>query len=86
MKLLLILSTALFALVVGCGSDGGASSPVATRPSSTATPNFIPVLERPDGPVLTPDFTLPSASGEIVRLSDYRGKQPVAVVFYRGFF
>ena len=34
----------------------------------------------------TPDFTLASTSGEVVRLSDYLGNQPVAVVFYRGFF
>lgn len=29
-----------------------------------------------------PDFELPDQSGEKVRLSDYRGKQSVAIVFY----
>jgi thioredoxin-dependent peroxiredoxin len=29
-----------------------------------------------------PDFALPDASGKTVRLSDYRGKQPVVLYFY----
>jgi hypothetical protein len=33
-----------------------------------------------------PDFTLPDAAGRPVTLSDYRGKQPVVVVFYRGYW
>jgi thioredoxin-dependent peroxiredoxin len=31
---------------------------------------------------MAPDFELPNASGEKVRLSDFRGKQPVVVYFY----
>jgi cytochrome oxidase Cu insertion factor (SCO1/SenC/PrrC family) len=31
-----------------------------------------------------PDFTLQSHQGENVSLSDYRGKQNVVLVFYRG--
>ncbi len=38
------------------------------------------------GPVkvgdLAPDFALPNASGEIVRLSDFRGKRAVVLYFY----
>jgi hypothetical protein len=29
-----------------------------------------------------PDFALPASTGEIVRLEDYRGKQPIVLVFY----
>src|SRR5262252_1468428 len=33
-----------------------------------------------------PDFTLPDASGRPVTLADYRGKKPVIIVFYRGYW
>lgn len=33
-----------------------------------------------------PDFALPDAAGRSVRLSDYRGRQPVVLVFYRGYW
>lgn len=32
-----------------------------------------------------PDFTLTDFDGHQVRLSDFRGKQPVVLVFNRGF-
>ena len=82
MKLLLIIATTLFALVAGCGSGETASPATATAIPTTVTP--IPSL--PDPKVPSPDFTLPSAAGGVVKLSDYLGKQPVVVVFYRGFF
>jgi len=31
-----------------------------------------------------PDFTLSDQEGRLVRLSDFRGKQPVALIFYPG--
>ncbi len=45
-----------------------------------ATPTALRVGERP------PDFTLPDAAGRPVSLADYRGKKPVVIVFYRGYW
>lgn len=33
-----------------------------------------------------PDFTLTDAAGRPVSLADYRGRKPVVVVFYRGYW
>jgi len=33
-----------------------------------------------------PDFTLPDAEGRPVSLADFRGKKPVVLVFYRGYW
>jgi hypothetical protein len=33
-----------------------------------------------------PDFTLTDAGGRPVSLADYRGKKPVVLVFYRGYW
>jgi len=42
--------------------------------------NDLPFIGLPD-----PEFSLPSFQGEMVRLSDYRGKSNVLLVFNRGF-
>ena len=53
--------------------------------------NFV-VTRVPDAPVAfkvgepAPDFTLPDAAGRPVALADYRGKKPVVLVFYRGYW
>src|SRR6266480_6583971 len=44
------------------------------------TPTALRVGERP------PDFTLPDAAGRQVSLADFRGKKPVVLVFYRGYW
>jgi hypothetical protein len=44
------------------------------------TPTMLRVDERP------PDLILPDAAGRPVSLADYRGKKPVVVVFYRGYW
>ena len=44
------------------------------------TPTVLRVGERP------PDFTLSDATGRPVTLGDYRGKKPVVIVFYRGYW
>jgi|GEM_PF-501340 len=43
-------------------------------------PTALRVGERP------PDFTLRDAAGRPVSLAEYRGKKPVVLVFYRGYW
>jgi AhpC/TSA family len=43
-------------------------------------PTPLRVGERP------PEFTLADASGRPVALADYRGKKPLVLVFYRGYW
>src|SRR5262249_4318317 len=57
---------------------GGWFNFVAARVPNT--PTALHVGER------APDFTLPDASGRSVSLADYRGKKPVVIVFYRGYW
>ena len=45
-----------------------------------STPTALHVGERP------PDFTLRDAAGRPVSLADYRGKKPIVLVFYRGYW
>jgi hypothetical protein len=51
---------------------------IAARIPATAT--VLHIGERP------PDFTLPDADGRPVSLADFRGKKPVVLVFYRGYW
>ena len=56
-----------------------------------ATFNFV-FMAVPGGPSAfavgqpAPDFTLPDATGQPVHLAAYRGRQPVVLVFYRGYW
>jgi AhpC/TSA family len=45
-----------------------------------ATPTALHLGER------APDFTLPDATGRPVSLAEYRGRKPVVIVFYRGYW
>lgn len=45
-----------------------------------------PVKEPPDVGEEAPDFTLPSSQGGDVKLSDFRGKSSVLLIFYPGDF
>jgi AhpC/TSA family protein len=53
--------------------------------------NFV-LARVPEGPTTLrvgdrpPDFTLPDAAGRPVALADYRGRKPVVLVFYRGYW
>lgn len=35
---------------------------------------------------MAPDFTATDSEGKVIRLSDYKGKKNVLLVFNRGFF
>ena len=53
--------------------------------------NFVGARLPPPAPVLrigepAPDFTLTDAGGRPVTLGDYRGRKPVVLVFYRGYW
>ena len=69
-------------------------APGETPSISTSTPPTVaaqstdPVLINTPVPVanLAPDFTLPSIQGTEYTLSDFRGEQPVLVVFYRAYW
>lgn len=67
--------------------------------SLTANAQAKPQLDPKDGAALAaadlariktgdvaPDFTLEDQDGKPVSLSDYRGKQTVVLVFYRGYW
>lgn len=43
-------------------------------------------LERIQAGQRAPDFSLESAEGKTVTLSDFRGKKNVVLVFYRGYW
>ncbi len=75
------LSLLLGVTLLAAACDGGAQPAKSPAPLPVA-PGATPV--RTPGP-LRP-FTLPRAGGGTLALSDYLGKKPVDVVFYRGFF
>ena len=86
MKLLPLTLLALLATVaVACGSDGGSGSD-SGRQLPPTNGQYERVLELAPDDVATPDFTLRDAGGNVVSLSEFRGQQPFAIIFYRGFF
>jgi hypothetical protein len=52
---------------------------VLTRVPTAQPPAFV--VGQP-----APDFTLPDSTGRPASLADYRGKKPVVLVFYRGYW
>ena len=90
------LATALAALAVARGQGRRWPAWLALGLSSLllvagAWFNFV-VARVPDSPTAVrvgdrpPDFTLPDATGRPVSLVDYRGKKPVVLLFYRGYW
>jgi hypothetical protein len=53
--------------------------------------HFVAMRVPPTPPALAvgqpvPDFTLPDSAGRPASLAEYRGRQPVVLVFYRGYW
>ncbi|MBT3995224.1 MAG: redoxin domain-containing protein [Chloroflexi bacterium] len=89
-----ILLVVVFSLVLACGSESVAATPVPNTPAAAASPSTTipdptePPLVNTPGPVsnIAPDFKLPSIQGAEYTLSQFRGEQPVVVVFYRAYW
>ena len=92
---LVALLAAAFA-AIACGSDSQTSTapdasaestqPSAAKATATLTPPKTLLLVQSYDPGGFPEFTLPKVGGGELNSADYIGKQPVAVVFYRGNF
>ena len=54
---------------------------LATAIAVVAAPAFSATVGQP-----APDFSAPDLSGKPVKLSDFRGKKTVVLVFYRGYW
>lgn len=102
MKLLYTKIIPTLLLVVSCGllwsceqqptatvSDLSKPLPSSPTPKPTPPPSVDPRrtdLNRVVLGVLAPDFALEDMNKKLVRLSDFRGKQAIVLVFYRGHF
>lgn len=72
-------------------SDNQISSPANIGASATPTRTPTPTPEPTEVPFhsqisVAPDFTLPSANGSPVTLSELAAEKPVVLVFYRAFW
>ena len=76
-----ILTLALtIAAITACASAAPPTTP--TAPPTAATPGLTAAAP----PETAPQFALSNAAGETVTLNDYRGRQNIVLIFYRGFW
>lgn len=86
-----IIFLAAVTMLVGCQKEASLdsiTSPIAT-PKPEPTPTIDPKvtdLERLKPGMTAPDFALTNHDGVTHRLSEYRGKKAIVLVFYRGYF
>ena len=91
---LLLAACALMLPLAGCQSrEREASADALSRPLSTPPPAPSPSIDprvtdlnRVAVGSVAPDFALPDTKGQSHRLSDFRGRKHVVLVFYRGHF
>jgi len=81
------LRTTVFSILAAGLIGGIALVPLLTRTrlGPKETLDLPPTdLDRVHAGVVAPDFSLRALSGDVVTLSDYRGRRNVVLVFYRG--
>ena len=88
-----VLITVSFVLATSCSSvsNNRPDHPVSAGHAAESDENK-PITQEIRSPITNdistaaPDFTLPSIQGPEYKLSDFRGKQPVVIVFYRAYW
>ncbi len=79
----------LIAAITACGSAAPPTTPTApptvAAPPETASPETISNATAPPAKT-APPLALSNAAGETVTLNDYRGRQNIVLIFYRGFW
>ena len=78
----------LIATTTACGSAAPPTPtepPTAAAPIETASPETISNEAAPPAKT-APPLALSNAAGETVTLNDYRGRQNIVLIFYRGFW
>jgi cytochrome oxidase Cu insertion factor (SCO1/SenC/PrrC family) len=73
-------------LAVACGTAAPSSTGEPTSGASTSSPALSSATPTIADQSLAPDFTLPSAAGGEVKLSQFRGNKDVVLVFYRAYW
>jgi hypothetical protein len=85
----LLALTAVVALVLAAACSTAEPTPTAIPTRAPAVQPTSPSLNDgylPGTPGPLKPFNLPRAGGGTLSLSSYLGKQPLNIVFYRGFF
>ncbi len=75
---------AVFSLMILLATSVTAAAQTASEQKSEALPPTD--LDRIKAGIAAPDFTLEDQDGQPVKLSSYRGKKSVVLVFYRGYW
>lgn len=75
----------LLAVACGIAAPSPADSP-APAVAVTVSPALPSATTATTNHNLAPDFTLPSAAGGVVTLSQFRGNKSVVLVFYRAYW
>ena len=72
------------AAITACGSAAPPTTPTPP-PTAAASPETISPEAAPPAKT-APPLALSNAAGETITLNDYRGRQNIVLIFYRGFW